>query len=259
MHHPVLELRDVTFVRSGRELLAPTDLTIHAGERWALIGANGAGKSTLLNLAGAIAHPTSGSVEVLGQRLGRVDIRVLREQIGHVNPRHPVDQSLTLEQVVLTGMTGTTALMMRWEADAAAVARARELVDRLGIGHRLDAQWATLSQGERGRALIARALLPRPRLLLLDEPATGLDVAAREQLLATVDAVHASEPELASVLVTHHFEELPVSTTHAALIRAGVVQHAGLVDDVLTTDRVSACFDHPITVTREDGRWRARA
>jgi iron complex transport system ATP-binding protein len=259
VHYPVLELRDVTFVRSGRALLSPTDLSIQSGERWALIGANGAGKSTLLNLAGAITHPTSGVVEILGQRLGRVDIRALREQIGHVNPRHPVDSALTLEQVVLTGMTGTTALMMRWEADPDAVDRARELVDRLGIAHRRDAHWATLSQGERGRALIARALLPRPHLLLLDEPATGLDVAAREQLLSTVDAVHASEPELASVLVTHHFEELPVSTTHAALIRDGVLEHAGLVDDVLTTENVSRCFDHPITVTREDGRWRARA
>jgi len=255
----VLQLADVTFVRNGRTLLAPTDLVIRDGERWALIGANGAGKSTLLNLAGALAHPTSGTVDVLGRRLGRVDIRELREHIGHVNPRHPLQSPLTIEQVVLTGATGSVELMMRWEPEAATLARARELIDRLGIGHRVDAPWTTLSQGERGRALIARALLPRPSLLLLDEPATGLDVAAREQLLAVIDEVHAAEPQLASVLVTHHFEELPVSTTHAALIRAGVVEEQGAVDTVLTTEKVTRCFDHPITVTREDGRWRARA
>jgi iron complex transport system ATP-binding protein len=130
----------------------------------------------------------------------------------------------------------------------------------LGMGARAQAHWPTLSQGERGRALIARALMPQPRLLLLDEPATGLDLAAREQLLASIDALRARHRSLATVLVTHHLEELPATTTHAMLLREGRCLAGGPVDDVLTSDLVSACFDHPVRIVRSgDGRWTARA
>jgi iron complex transport system ATP-binding protein len=255
----VLELRDVFFVRNGRTLLDDVNLTISAGERWALLGANGAGKSTLLNLCGAIAHPTRGTVDVLGKRMGRVDIREVRESIGHVNPRHPLQSALTIEQVALTGFTGTVETLMRWEPSREQTAKVRDLLDLLGIGGIRNEHWTTLSQGERGRALIARALASDPRLLLLDEPATGLDVAAREQLLETIDDVHAAHPDLASVLVTHHLEELPASTTHAVLIRHGRISAQGETDVVLTTDNVTQAFEHPITIAREDGRWSARA
>ncbi|TWD73369.1 iron complex transport system ATP-binding protein [Kribbella amoyensis] len=255
----MLALQNVDFVRNEKVLLADVSLTVRAGERWALLGPNGAGKSTLLRLCGAVNHPTRGTVDVLGRRMGRVDIRELRESIGHVDPRHPLRSPLTIEQVVLTGVTGSIELMPRWQPTAEEQARATDLIDLLGIGTHAMSPWTTLSQGERGRALIARALIADPGLLLLDEPSTGLDVAAREQLLETIDLVHTTRPELASVLVTHHLEELPSSTTHAALIRRGLLHAAGPVDDVLTTRLISECFDHPIEITRNGTRWTATA
>jgi iron complex transport system ATP-binding protein len=255
----VLELKDVDFVRDGKLLLGGVSLTVGEGERWALLGPNGAGKSTLLNLCGAITHPTRGTVEILGRRLGTVDIRELRESIGHVNPRHPLRSPLSIVDIVLTGLTGTIELMPRWQPTPVQRARALELIDLLGIGALRDEPWTTLSQGERGRALIARALISDPRLLLLDEPSTGLDVAAREQLLETLDQIHVSHPYLAWVLVTHHLEELPTCTTHAALLREGRVLAAGPAYDVLTTALVSETFNHPIQIRRAAGRWTATA
>ncbi|MGW6280107.1 ABC transporter ATP-binding protein [Kribbella sp. NPDC055071] len=253
----MLELKDVDFVRDGKLLLGGVSLTVLEGERWALLGPNGAGKSTLLGLCGAITHPTRGTVEILGKRLGAVDIRTLRESIGHVNPRHPLRSPLSIVEIVLTGLTGTIELMPRWEATAAQRSRALELIELLGISALAASPWTTLSQGERGRALIARALISDPRLLLLDEPSTGLDVAAREQLLETLDQIHVSHPDLAWVLVTHHLEELPTCTTHAALLREGRVLAAGPSDETLTTDLISQTFNHPIHITRHTGRWTA--
>lgn len=255
----VLRLRDVDFVRQGNQLLSDIAVTVRAGERWALIGSNGAGKSTLLSLCGAEAHPTRGTVEVLGHRLGRVEIRKLRESIGHVNPRHPLRSPLTVREVVLTGATGTTDLMGRWEPDADTLARADRLIEVLGLEGLRAATWPTMSQGERGRALIARALLPNPALLLLDEPSTGLDVAAREQFLGTLDQLHRGQPDLATVLVTHHLEELPASTTHAMLIAHGRIHSSGRAPEVLTSDLVTGAFEYPISVEHRDGRWSARA
>jgi iron complex transport system ATP-binding protein len=207
---------------------------------------------------GATSHPTSGTVDVLGRRLGRVDVRELRERIGHVDPRHRMLAPLTVLETVLTGLTGTTDLMMRWEPSADEVARAEQHIADVGLSDRRDARWPVLSQGERGRALIARALMSEPQLLLLDEPATGLDVAAREHLLETVDALRVRHPELGSVMVTHHLEDLPASTSHAMLLRDGGVIAAGPADEVITSDLVSACFDFPLDIERTDGRWRAR-
>jgi iron complex transport system ATP-binding protein len=253
----MLELKDVDFVRDGKLLLSGVTLTVGEGERWALLGPNGAGKSTLLGLCGAITHPTRGTVEILGRRLGTVDIREVRESIGHVNPRHPLRSPLSILDVVLTGLTGTIERMPRWEPTPAQTARALELIDLLGIGALARSPWTTLSQGERGRALIARALISDPKLLLLDEPSTGLDVAAREQLLETLDQIHTSHPHLPWLLVTHHLEELPTCTTHAALLREGRVLAAGDAQDVLTTDLVSEAFDHPIHISHAAGRWTA--
>lgn len=253
----MLELKDVDFVRDGKSLLSGVTLTVGEGERWALLGPNGAGKSTLLGLCGAITHPTRGTVEILGRRLGTVDIREVRESIGHVNPRHPLRSPLSILDIVLTGLTGTIERMPRWEPTPAQTSRALELIELLGIGGL--GSWTTLSQGERGRALIARALISDPKLLLLDEPSTGLDVAAREQLLETLDQIHTSHPHLPWLLVTHHLEELPTCTTHAALLREGRVLAAGDAQDVLTTDLVSEAFDHPIHITHAAGRWTAKA
>ena len=255
----VLTLTDLAFVRNARNILSDITLTIRAGEHWALIGANGAGKSTILSMCGANEHPTRGTVHVLGQQLGRVDMRELRRSIGHVSPRHPLTSSLTIEQVVLTGATGTIEWVPRWHPEAETVERARELIALLGLEGKEHATWPTMSQGERGRALIARSLLSNPSLLLLDEPSTGLDVAAREQYLTTLDELHRSRPELATVLVTHHLEELPESTTHAALITDGRISAQGPATEVLTTQLVTECFAYPIAISYHDGRWQARA
>jgi iron complex transport system ATP-binding protein len=255
---PVLRVADVDLVRAGHHLLRSVSVTVGRGEHWALLGANGAGKSTLLGLMGALTHPTRGEVDVLGRRLGRVDIRELRSYLGHVDPRHRPQSPLTLREVVLTGLTNTAEPVPRRVPTDEQLARADRLIDLLGVAARRDARWPVLSQGERGRALIARALMPSPRLLLLDEPATGLDLAAREQLIDSLDALSAEHPTIATVLVTHHLEELPASTSHAMLLRSGGCLAQGPVATVLTTDLVSRCFGHPITISRAEGRWSAR-
>ncbi|MGC5341359.1 ABC transporter ATP-binding protein [Streptomyces sp. DT24] len=256
---PVIRADGVAVVRDGNVLLDAVSLTVRAGEHWALLGANGAGKSTLLGLLGAVNHPTRGTVEVLGRTLGRVDLRELRTLLGHVNPRHPLRSPLPVRDVVLTGLTNSIEPVPRWSATAEQRERADRLLEMLGMGGKAGSRWPSLSQGERGRTLIARALMPSPRLLLLDEPATGLDLAAREQLLDSLDTLREEHPELATVLVTHHLEELPVSTTHAMLLRGGRCVASGPADDVLTTDQVSECFGHPVRISRTDGRWTARA
>ncbi|MCX4531792.1 ABC transporter ATP-binding protein [Streptomyces sp. NBC_01669] len=253
---PVIRAHGVRLVRDGDVLLDSVSLTVHSGEHWALLGANGAGKSTLLGLLGAVTHPTDGSVEILGRTIGRVDLRELRTLLGHVNPRHPLRSPLSVREVVLTGLTNSVEPVPRWSASDEQEAQADRLLKMLGVEAKTGSRWPSLSQGERGRTLIARALMPQPRLLLLDEPATGLDLAAREQLL---DALREEHPELATVLVTHHLEELPASTTHAMLLRAGRSVASGPADEVLTTGRVSDCFGHPVRIARTDGRWTARA
>jgi iron complex transport system ATP-binding protein len=255
----VLELKDVTFRRLDKQILHGVGFTVRAGEHWALLGPNGAGKSTVMSFCGAVTFPTSGTVRVLGEQLGRVDLQTLRRSIGHVNPRHPLRSPLTVRDVILTGVTSTIEPPQRWAPEPADLERAAELIDTLGLGGKAGARWPTLSQGERGRALIARALVARPRLLLLDEPSSGLDVAAREQLLETLDLLDHAHPGVASVLVTHHLEELPATTTHALLLSHGRMVAAGPADETITTEHVSAAFEHPITVDHHDGRWSARA
>ncbi|HTX80531.1 MAG TPA: ATP-binding cassette domain-containing protein [Streptosporangiaceae bacterium] len=253
----VFQADSVDLVRDGQLLLDEVSVTIRAGEHWALLGPNGAGKSTLLQIMATYAYPTRGNVDVLGHRLGRVNVFTLRPRIGHVSPHHRVDPQRTVREVVLTGVTGTIQLVQRRDTSAAELARASVLMELMGLAGRTDTPWQVLSQGERSRALIARALMAQPQLLLLDEPAAGLDVAGREQLLASVDELRQRQPGLATVLVTHHLEELPASTTHALLLRGGRMLAAGTVGHVLTSELASTCFDHPIAITRQAGRWAA--
>lgn len=256
---PVLEISEVTFRRDGKQIIDGISLTVQAGEHWALLGPNGAGKSTLLGFCAAVTFPSSGTVRILGGQMGRTDLSVLRRSIGHVNPRHRLQYPLSVREVVLTGITATIDTAARWTPSAEQVARADELIDTVGLSARADAVWPTLSHGERGRALIARALIAEPQLLLLDEPSTGLDVAAREQLLETLDTLGDTHPEMASILVTHHLEELPTTTTHALLIGEGRTVASGTARSAVTTENVTAAFHHPVTVGFEDGRWSARA
>ncbi len=248
---------EIDVVRGGRFLLRDISLRVDAGEHWALLGPNGAGKSTLLHILGAFGHPTRGTVDVLGMRLGRVDMRELRTRIGHVDPRHRLDLPLPAHDVVLTGLTNTLEVDARRTYSPTEHHRADELLDLLGMVDRRHLLWTNMSQGERGRVLVARALMPRPSLLLLDEPATGLDLAAREQLLVGIDDLRSQVSDLASILVTHHLEDLPASTTHALLLRNGEVTACGPVDEVLTSSRISDCFGHPVVLRRDGGRWSA--
>ncbi len=189
-----------------------------------------------------MVHPTRGTVRVLGHRLGRVDLRELRALVGHVDPRHPLTSPLRVRDVVLTGATNSVELLPRWRPTPEQSERAEALLATLGLGALRDARWPTLSQGQRGRTLIARALMPEPRLLLLDEPATGLDLPGREQLIDALEELRTAHPALATVLVTHHLEELPAGTTHAVLLRDGRVLASGPVASVLTGDQVGKCF-----------------
>nr|WP_211350675.1 ATP-binding cassette domain-containing protein [Ornithinicoccus hortensis] len=254
----VLDLAEVTFRRQDKEILQGISFRVQRGDHWVMLGPNGAGKSTILALCGAVTHPTTGTVQILGHQLGRVELQALRRHIGHVNPRHTLRSPLTVTEIIITGITGTIELPMRWEPGPAELARAAELAGLLGLATIAGDRWPTLSQGERGRTLIARALAGDPELLLLDEPSTGLDVAAREQLLETIDLLSRTHPDLTSLLVTHHLEELPESTTHALLLAEGRITAAGPVTDVITGPHVSAAFDHPIEVEHRDGRWSAR-
>ncbi|MFI6374731.1 ABC transporter ATP-binding protein [Streptomyces sp. NPDC050546] len=254
----VLRAEDAHVVRDGRAILQEVFLTVRAGEHWALLGANGAGKSTLLGLLGARVHPTRGTVEVLGHRLGRVDLRELRAHVGHVDPRHPLGSPLRVRDVVLTGLTNSVEPLPRWRPTPVQEERAERLIRTLGLAEHREARWPTLSQGQRGRALIARALMPEPRLLLLDEPATGLDLPGRERLIGALEELRRGHPRLATVLVTHHLEELPPHTTHALLLREGRPLAEGPVAEVLTADRLGKCFDLPLALERRGGRWSVR-
>ena len=256
---PVLLFSDVRlWTPAGAGILRDISWTVRPGEHWALLGPNGSGKSTLLSLAGAVRHPSGGTVTVLGGRLGRVDMPALRRRIGVVDPMLRLLEWLTVEDVVLTGATGTIRPL--WDRYGPAEReRARELLALVGCTELAGREIATCSQGERQRVRIARALMPSPPLLLLDEPAVGLDLPAREALLGALAALAAADPALTTVLVTHHLEELPATTTHALLLRAGEVVAAGPVGAKLTSDNVSACFGFDVRVARKAGRWTARA
>jgi iron complex transport system ATP-binding protein len=243
-----------------RFLLHEASWAVADGEQWAVLGANGAGKTTLLSLAAARRHPSSGVVHVLGHRLGRVDLNALREQIGHLEPAlaDALNPRLTTFEAVLTGATGSIALLReRLTSDDAD--RARDLLAQFDCDHLRERPFGTCSTGERQRVLLARALMRSPRLLLLDEPADGLDLGGREALLQAVASLAQEQPRVAVVTVTHHLEELPPSTTHALLLRGGRVIAAGTTDAVIAAEPLSACFGLPVTVTRIGTRWTAQA
>jgi len=244
---------------AGRTILGPLDLSIGLGEQWVLLGPNGSGKTTALTLFGAWRQPSAGSVEVLGSRLGRVDVRQLRCRIGHVS--HAVAERVPPELSVLdTVLTGRNATLVTWWQRFADedIAAARQLLAHVGCASLGARSLATCSLGERQRVLIARALFGAHDLLLFDEPAAGLDLPARELLVAAMSAAAAGVPTPTTVLATHHLEEIPETVSHAALLRDGLVVTAGPVRDVLVDDAMSACFEMPIAVEQRDGRWSAR-
>ncbi|WP_432547283.1 ABC transporter ATP-binding protein [Kineococcus sp. SYSU DK004] len=256
----VLDLQAVTVRRSGNVLLDAVDLQVADGERWVVLGPNGAGKSTLLSVAAGRLFPTSGTAAVLGEVLGRVDVFELRPRIGLASTdlARAVPGGERVRDVVVTAAYGVTG---RWQEayDPGDEERAADLLGLLGVGHLADRRFGTLSDGERKRVQIARALMTDPELLLLDEPAGGLDLGGREDLLRRLTGLAADPAAPASVMVTHHVEEVPVGTTHALLLRAGRVVAAGPLGDVLTADRLGETFGLALRLERRDGRFSARA
>ena len=255
----IVELREVSVRRAGRTILGPLDLTVRDGERWVVLGPNGSGKTTLLSVASMNLWPTTGTVEVLGERYGRTDARELRRRVGFAGS--------AIEAAMRPDLTPTTLIMTArhgafepwWHIyDDADRDRARELGERMGLAGHLDQAFGTLSAGERRRTSIARALMPDPDVLILDEPMASLDLAARELLIGDLEAL-AREPRLrALILVSHHLEEIPAGFGHALVLREGRVLAAGPSQDVLTDDVLTGAFSMPLTVEGHDGRWTAR-
>jgi iron complex transport system ATP-binding protein len=256
----VLQFVGVTVRRGPKILLDHVDWTVEEDERWAVLGPNGAGKTTLLQIASAALHPTSGEAYVFGERLGAVDVFELRPRIGMasaaVAQRIPNGELVT-DVVVSAGYS----VMGRWREAYGRldVRRAARLLDRFGVGELGERTYGTLSEGERKRVQIARALMTDPELLLLDEPAAGMDLGGREDLLRRLTRFAADPDAPASVLVTHHVEELPPGTSHVLLLRDGAVVASGLARDVLTDENLSKTFGLSLHVERRDGRWYARA
>jgi iron complex transport system ATP-binding protein len=246
--------------RSRRQIIDPLHWRAKTGERWALLGPNGAGKTTLLTILGAVEFPSTGTVVVLGERLGRTDVFRLRERVGFVDARlgRRFAPGLTVEQVVGTGATGTVGLFEE-RLSPADRELGRALLETLGVDRLAAQRFADCSHGERARALIARALVARPELLLLDEPGSGLDFAGRETLVSALSRLAREHPRLTIVITTHHLEELPAETTHALLLRDGAAVAAGPVGGSLTADALSSCFGLDVELTRVHGRWHAFA
>ncbi|RBQ21668.1 ABC transporter ATP-binding protein [Spongiactinospora rosea] len=257
----VLHLRDVAVRRDGAALLRGIDWTVGEDERWVVIGPNGAGKTTLLQVAGAILFPTEGTVEILGEPVGRTDLQELRTRIGMASSAL-TERIPPQEKVIDLVLTASYAVLGRWseEYDSHDVTRAVELIDQLGCAHLIRRRFNTLSEGERKRTQIARALMPDPELLLLDEPAAGLDISAREDLVRRLSGLAHDPKAPTMVLVTHHVEEVPSGFTHALLIRHGSVIAQGPIEVVLNADNLSKTFGVPLGLERApDGRWYARA
>jgi iron complex transport system ATP-binding protein len=256
----VVDLAGVTIVRGGSTLVDDITWRVDETDRWVVIGPNGAGKTTLLQVLAAQIHPTSGVAGLLGEVLGTVDVFELRPRIG-LTSAALAERIPRAERVHDVVVSASYAVLGRWreEYDGLDHERATELLAQMRIDSLADRTFGTLSEGERKRVQIARALMTDPELLLLDEPAAGLDLAGREALVRTLSELALDEYAPATVLVTHHVEEIPEGITHALLLRGGRVVAVGELRDTLTADNLSATFDMPLELSESDGRWVARA
>jgi iron complex transport system ATP-binding protein len=255
----LIHFRDVSLRRNGNVLVGPVSWSVELDERWVIIGSNGAGKTSLLRIAAALEHPSSGVAYVLGERLGRVDMSELRSRVGlsssALAQRVPA-REVVRDLVVSAGY----AVLGRWRERYQDVDynRAIDMLESLGAEHLADRTYGTLSEGERKRVLIARALMTDPELLLLDEPAAGLDLGGREELVSRL-ADLATDPDApAMVLVTHHVEEIPPGFSHCMLLSEGRMVASGLLTDVLTGENLSAAYGQSIAVDVIDGRYFAQ-
>jgi iron complex transport system ATP-binding protein len=255
----VLELAGVTVRRGQSTLIENIDWTVEEDERWVVLGPNGAGKTTLLQVASAQIHPTSGVAGILGEVLGTVDVFELRPRIGLTSASlaERIPRAERVHDVVVSASYGVIG---RWREhyDELDHTRAEELLTEVGASALSDRTFGTLSEGERKRVQIARALMTDPEILLLDEPAAGLDLGGREDLVSTLSVLAMDEMSPATVLVSHHVEEIPPGFTHALLLREGKVVASGPLERVLTEEIVSTTFGMHMTLRYEDGRWAAR-
>lgn len=255
-----LEFTDVVVRREGRNIVDRISWQVQDDQRWVILGPNGAGKTTLLQLADTLMHPTSGTVSVLGETLGRTDVFELRPRIGFASSamakRIPRD-----ETVLNTVLTAAFSVLGRWNEAYEDIdeRRALRVLADWRLDHLADRLFGTLSDGEQKRVQIARAVMTDPELLLLDEPTASLDLGAREELLALLSGYASSPTTPAMLMVTHHVEEIPVGFTHVMLLREGAVVAAGPIAETLTAEALSDTFGMPIALTSEDGRYAARA
>lgn len=256
----VLDLQGVGVRIDGRPVLVDVDWTVTPGDRWVVLGPNGSGKTTLLRVASLYLYPTTGTVRVLGEIAGRVDVRRFRTRIGLASAAlgRQLRPELTARYVVMTARHG--ALEPWWhEYDAADRAKAEALLDRFGVGDRADQAFGTFSSGERQRVQLARTLMTDPDLVLLDEPTAGLDLGGREDLLLRLTGLAHDPATPPLVLVTHHADEIPEGFTHALVLGTRRVVAQGPIDEVLTGEVLSDAFGLPLSVDHRDGRWSARA
>ena len=256
----VLAMHGVSVIRGQRRILGPLDFQIRNGERWVVLGPNGAGKSTLLNILATRIFPTTGTVKILDQEMGKVDLFELRTRIGICASllAEDIPDDEIVRDVVLTA---AYAVLGRWNEtyDLWDESRAVALLTTFGVRELADRRYCTLSDGEKKRVQIARALMADPELLLLDEPTAGLDLGGREDLLNRFAKFSSDPMAPASIVVTHHIEEIPVGTTHALIIKDGTIAVSGPISDVITTEHMSAVFAINILVSAENGRFFARS
>lgn len=254
-----IDLSKVTVVRDGATLLDRVSWQVESGERWIVLGPNGAGKTTLMQIAGAHMHPSSGKARVLGERLGRVDLVDLRTRIGHSSTK-VADLIPPHESAADVVLSAAYAVTGRWQEqyDDEDTARRDQIMAELGIAHLRDRTFGTLSEGERKRVLIARALMTDPEMLILDEPAAGLDLGAREDLIASLELISGDPNAPVLVMVTHHVEEVPVGFTHVLMLRDGMVVAQGPIADTLTESNLNRTFGARFELTQDRGRYAAR-
>ena len=256
----VLDLQNVSVIRDGKTILGPLTWSVRHGEHWVVLGPNGAGKSTLFAVAGSLIHPSRGSARILECTMGAVDVFELRPRIGITS--NSVAELIPSEETVLNVvMTSVYAIAGRWQEsyDLWDESRALSLLTILGVRELRDRLFGTLSEGERKRTLIARALMPNPELLLLDEPAAGLDLGGREDLLRRLTALAGDPSSPSTIVVTHHVEEIPRGTTHCLLLREAVAVAQGPLTEVLTSENLSKAYDLQVIVQDDGGRYFARA